>query len=134
MKCRQQFFLNEQEKLNAQRKASIVDEQAVLQELEVHESAIRASAQKAAQKQWKQACGQWYRTQLSEQIHNLLNQQLASMSERIEQHYDESIQPLRSQLIEAKEAYTDLLQNQSIVPEDLLLTTTMLERLKEFSS
>lgn len=130
IRCEQQAFENEQERLTAERKASIVDERQIQAELDRVQNEIAAAAEKEAKSQWKKACGSWYREHVSSQIPRVLENYLSSFADRLYQYQEDRIQEIYHKLSEEQQTYQNLLGNTASSAEELTRVTALLDTLK----
>ena len=130
IKYKQQLFMNEQERVAAEQRVAIIDERAVADALEKKKAEITSTAQKLALHNWKNTCCDWYRSQMSAKIENLLQEYMQSYTDRLQRHFEDSISPIRDQLSASRAMYTQLLQDRDSAPEELLQVSNLITQLR----
>lgn len=124
-------FANEQERLQAERNATLVDEKRVEEELHHRIQEIHATAERQAYQQWKQSCAEWFRSQIAGQIKPFFEASLSNISVRLQEYQEERIGVIRAKLETEQKNYAALQESSCDAADHLERVTARINELKE---
>ena len=124
-------FANEQERLQAERNATLVDEKRVEEELHHRIQEIHATAERQAYQQWKQSCAEWFRSQIAGQIKPFFEASLSNISVRLQEYQEERIGVIRAKLDAEQKNYAALQESSCDAADHLERVTARINELKE---
>lgn len=124
-------FANEQERLQAERNATLVDEKRVEEELHHRIQEIHATAERQAYQQWKQSCAEWFRSRIAGQIKPFFEASLSNISVRLQEYQEERIGVIRAKLETEQKNYAALQESSCDAADHLERVTARINELKE---
>lgn len=102
------MFKDEEERLQAQKESLIVAEASIEKKLAMQKAQIKETAERAALQKWRRVCGSWYQEQLRAQLHEIVEEYIKELPDRLEEYRKSSFQSIRDALEKEQDIYLTL--------------------------
>jgi len=102
------LFASETQRMQAERDAAIVDEEALQAELTKLQGKLRRKAEINARLRWRDECSRWFRDHAQLQINSFLKKNISSVPDRLAMYQDEILMQARTNLENEQQAYQNV--------------------------